>query len=599
MTEQPAENDLLRLFNDRKDYEPDPSKEEPGFREPRKVKVEWISAMGDEPYYKKAAADWMARTELLAKSEVRALIVPFPGTGMASAFHIAAPAAMKEPLVQEKYKREVVARHESRVGFGWSGITSFVNHTDILETSTVQPQNLVSAAGGAAGAIGFGNPLTPITLLYSGSVAAEQKARIKACMPLFLGSVPGPSMLPTMVGGEAAFRKNLPQPLPLEAYKPELIRELSEAKARELAVNDLKQLKKSVDDLKETSKAREGAAKDLVAEFVKTRGIKSGASTEFHSEFGIGDDPGLAPLKALKDKGLDGMDPHFGRTPGPIQFGKAFFWKTEMFRAREAATGNYIPEFYPDRAPDASFSTFVKPDPIFLAWRTADQQARGSSFTEARPRVIEAWKRAKARELAKAKAEQFANELRNKPGESEFLILQNMADLQAQLLASTTNPKAKELVKSFPIDNVSPFQITMDMSRGQFGGGGGETVVSFRLAPSNDMLYPTPEMSKQLLDERTKSPRTVFVQIDQPKDSYYVVALLDRRERQLEDFKSRFFYTLMPNQVGMAISRDHAFQEFGRARETVLALLKKEFKYVESDDQKKRLDDRQKNAIDE
>src|SRR4029079_8466981 len=107
-------------------------------------------------------------------------------------------------------------------------------------------------------------------------------------------------------------------------------------------------------------------------------------------------------------------------------------------------------------------------------------------------------------------------------GESEFLILQNMADLQAQLLASTTNPKAKALVKTFSIDNVAPFQITMDMSGMQMGRPGGETVVPFRLAPSNDMLYPTPEMSKQRLDERIKPPRTVFVQIDQPKDSYYV-----------------------------------------------------------------------------
>ena len=65
MTAAPDEPELLRLFNERKDYEPDPSKAEPGFKEPRRVKVEWVGASGAEPYYQKAAADWVARAEQL------------------------------------------------------------------------------------------------------------------------------------------------------------------------------------------------------------------------------------------------------------------------------------------------------------------------------------------------------------------------------------------------------------------------------------------------------------------------------------------------------------------------------------------------------
>ncbi len=596
VTETPSDNELQRLFNDRQAYEPDPAKEEAGFREPRKVKIEWISVTGDEPYYKKLASEWQSRTELLAKSEVRGLIVPFPGTGIAAVFHIAAPAALKEPLVHEKYERDVVKRHEGRISFGWSGLTSFVNSTDVLETSTVQPQNLVAAAGGAAGGIGLGNILNPATMLYSASVAADQKARIKACMPLFLGSVPGPSMLATMIGGEVEFRKSLPPALPLAAYKPLILKELSEGKARELAVNDLKKLKENIDKLTETGKARETAAKDLIAEFIKTRGVKSGSSTEFHGEFTIGDDPGLAPLKTVLDKE---KNPHaMLSASSPVNFGRTFFWKSDpRGGSRETATGNYLPEFYPERAAENAIGPFAKMDPVYLAWRTAEQVARGSSFTEAKPRVIEAWKRMKARELAKAEAERLANELRNKPGESEFLTMQNMNDMQLQLQAKTMDPKAKSLVKNFQIDNVAPFQIALDPTSMSSGGGGGETVRSFGLAPTTDIPYPTVEMTKQLLAERTKPKPTTFVLIDQPKDSYYVVALLNRKERSPEEFRAHVYGTLQRSKVGTQIAGEQMQVSFGKARDSILALLKKEFKFEETEEQKKRLDDRQKSSF--
>jgi hypothetical protein len=596
----PNERELDELFKARKDYEPDPSREEPGFKEPRKIKIEWVSAVGDEPYYKKAAAEWLARTELLAKSEVRGLIVPFPGTGIAAAVHIAAPAAMKEPLVQEKYKK-VVDAHQGRVGFGWSGITSIVSPPDILETSIVQPQNLAAAAGGGAGSAGFGNPFLPATLLQSASIAAEHKARVKAGLPIFLGSVPGPSLLATMLGGEAAFRKNLPPALPLEAFKPELLKELSEGKARELAVNDLKNLKKSMDELKETGKARESAARALVEEFVRTRGIKTGASTEFHSEFTMGDDPGLAPMKAVLDKEKD-KDPHaamMGLLGGPVQFGKSFFWKSNPGRSKESTTGNYIPEFYPERAAENALLPFAKPEPVFLAWRTADQPARGSSLTEAKPRVIEAWKRIKARELAKAEAERLAAEMRNKPGESEFLIGANMTDLAFQLQLKSLDPKAKELIKSFRVDNVAPLAVMKDLSGMSMGGGGGETLQQFFLAPSNEVPYPTLEMTKQLLEERTKPVKTSFVMIDQPKDNYYVAVLMDRRERSAEEFRAHVYSTLARSPVGAQLMDRQARASIIRARDTFLTLLKKEFKYAETEEQKKKLDDRAKNAFDE
>jgi hypothetical protein len=593
VTQQPTEDELQRLFNDRKDYEPDPAKEEPGFREPRKIKLEWVSVTGEEPYYQKAAKEWLQRTEMLAKSEVRALVVPTIGMGPVSwAAIVAAPASLKEPLVQEKYQREVVQRHQSRIGFGWTGPTTYVLPSDILETSTVQPQNLASVAGGIAGAVGTGNMLLPVNLAYTATLAAEQKTRIKAAMPLVLAGTPGPNGLAKMVAAEAVFRKNLPEALPLEAYKPELIKELGEAKARELAISDLKKLKESVDKLTETGKSREAAARDLIAEFIKTRGVKTGASTELHGEYTIGDDPGLAPLKAVLDDKENNPHAMFGMS-GPIQFGKSFFWNSLR---REAATGLYQPEFYPEGAAESalrflSSGLLPKKDPVFLAWRTADQQGRGATYGEAKPRVVEAWKRKKARELAKAEADRLAAEMRNKPGESAFLINQNLMDMAAQL-QSKSDPRAKDKIKTFRIENVAPEQIISEP--GGMSMGLGRMVLPFALRPTKDIPYPAEDMGKTLLAERTKPEKTTFVMVDQPKDNYYVTVLERRDEQSPMAFRMDMYDSspMMRSGVRGQLLQLYHGEALKREHETVLAMLKKEFNYTETEEQKKRMDEK-------
>ncbi len=584
--EQPTEAELERLFNDRKQYEPDPSREEPGFREPRKVKVAWLSATGAEPYYTKKAAEWVKLTEEFAKSEIWAMTVPMPSIGIGMAVPIAVPTAMKEPLVREKYKSQVVDTFHNKVNFGWTGPSSFVMPYDILDTSVVLPQNLAAAVGAAAGAIGFGDAfLAPRSFLYATSIAAEQKARIKAGMPLFLGAVPGPSMLPTMLGGEAAFRNSLPQPLSLATYKPELLAGIEKSKAREFAEADLKELEKTIKDLKETGKSRDNAAKSLIADFIKTRGVASGASAQFQGEYTIGDDPGLAPLKAAYEKE---ENPHArAGQAGPVQFGKKFFWKEDfgrdMRRTKEPALGDFKPEFY-----EAPRSFSLTNEPMFLAWRTADEKERGTSFTEAKPRVIEAWKRIKARALAKAEADRLAAELRARPEQSGFSVIPAMLDMEAKLKATCPDAKAEKKARLFAITNVAPLVIGADT----MSIGGGKTISSYQLTPTVNIPYPTPEMQKKLIDERKQPEKTAFVEADQPKDSYYVIVLENRIPRFNEEFQFDVYNTAS-GKVGTRFNQEYLVSAAVKARETILTLLKREFNYVETDEQKKKLDERE------
>jgi hypothetical protein len=582
----PTEDELQRLFSEWKDAEPDPAKETPGFKDPRKVKVEWVSVTGEEPYYQKQAADWVRLTEQLAKSEVRGLVVPVPGMGAGAwAAMVAAPGAMREPLVQSQYKSTVLDRHEVKLRFNWDGTSRFVTTGDILDTSVVRAQNLAAAAGGGAGlAAGLGNALLPADLLIGGTISAEQRARVRACLPLMLGAVPGPGMFATAVGGEAAFRKNLPEPLSIEAYKPELLKTLTEQKARELAVADLKKLKAEVDKLTENGKKRDKSeARAYVADFIKARGIKAGGTAELQSEWTIADDPGMAPLKAVLDK--IGAGAHGNM---PVPFGSRFFHTTNpRTGAKEPATGTYQPEFYPERAAEMSAGVFGKPDPVFLAWRTDEQPARGVSFSTARPRVVEAWKRIRARDLAKAEAERLANELRAKPASSEAFIEQTMTDMQGRLQAKAADPKVRDKVRLFKVKNVAPFAIS---------DGPTPTVQPFQVAPSENVPYPTPDMTKVLLDERTKPVNTVVVLPDQPKDTFYVFDLANRTERSEAEFRAQMYDRLGTSQVKQQIAMAYRMESGRKAHESVLAMLKKEFNYVETEEQKKRLDDNRRGS---
>src|SRR5262249_55892255 len=60
--EKPSDEDLRALHEKYKNDEYAPDKETPGFKLPRRIKVEWVSASPDSDYYKKAAGQWILST---------------------------------------------------------------------------------------------------------------------------------------------------------------------------------------------------------------------------------------------------------------------------------------------------------------------------------------------------------------------------------------------------------------------------------------------------------------------------------------------------------------------------------------------------------
>ena len=143
--------------------------------------------------------------------------------------------------------------------------------------------------------------------------------------------------------------------------------------------------------------------------------------------------------------------------------------------------------------------------------------------------------------------------------------------------------------------NVAPLTpVTPDFNNPMSMRGG---LQRYFVSPTNDIPYPTPEMTKQLLDERTKPPKTTFVLADEPKDTYYVVTLIQRSLKTPENFREEVYRDLGLSQFGQ--TRDAVLGAFGqdamqKTRESVMGLLKMEFKYEVTEEQKKRLDENEK-----
>ena len=128
----------------------------------------------------------------------------------------------------------------------------------------------------------------------------------------------------------------------------------------------------------------------------------------------------------------------------------------------------------------------------------------------------------------------------------------------------------------------------------------------FSLAPSENVKYPSMAMHRTLMDERTKPEKTVLVLPDEPKDTYYVTTLLERKMKTEDTFKTEVYaenpLARMQSQGGS--TRDAVLGSFEmdsrrKTFESVMGLLKKEFKYEESEEQKKKLDENEKRGGDQ
>ena len=559
VTEKPTDAQMQELFRDHQNEEPNPANEQPGFKEPRKARIEWVSATGGEPFYKAAAQEWMRAGE--AQAALGHLLAPTTLPGVAAAAYLGSLPSLS---VAKEYE-QVVANFESALNQQYVyGAFNF----QVVDPAAVRAADVAAAVGAAAGSLlTHGSPFDPAALLEESAKAVERRTRLRVGLPLFLGAVPGPGMFATGLAGVATAYASRPKPLPADTYKEGLTARARESLARQFMARDLstfgETLDKAVRDVKDPAKKRAAAAA-AVDEFVKSRGLKRGETAEPRDEYTVGDDPALAPLKAVMDTAAHGSL--------PVRFGRQFFYEDDpMGRGQPvAATGVFHARFYPNAGGPSPLGA----DPAFLAWRTEEKAPQAVSFRAAEPKVLAAWRRVKARDLARQEAERIAKEMQAKNVTNATQIEQLMLDIQLHLKAATDDPKVRELVRQFPLRDVAPIQVA---AASPFAQQRQPSAQRFRLLPSANVPYPSAEMQTRLLDDRTKPVGTAFVTADAPKDTYYVAVVADRREKLPLEFVS--MYNTPQNPVRQELTQAQRVDSLLAARRAAVALLKVEFGY--------------------
>ena len=565
--ETPTESDLRNLFDKYKGVEPAPDRELPGFREPRKLKVAWLEVRGDEPYFTKQAEEvWK-----LSEAGVRLAGLGFgPTAPIASAL----TSTLPDPALQVAYA-DYRSLYESRLRSQWTLFTP--SSTELLDTSVIRPQNIVAVLGSLVGSgLTKGSPITARVIFQERANQFERQDRARVLAAMLAPSTPaGTNVLGNVLVAGAA----MPTPPPLAVVRNDLVDGVKGSLARSRAEKDVREFATELTRLGQ--KKDKSDARSFADKFLSERGLKHGGSSEFRDQYTLDDDPGLAVLADKKDRG-------HGMSNVPVRYGPRLFVPTDR-RSGAPSLSFYEPTTFPlPEQPGFGSTLTIRPnEPSYMIWRTETIEPQTPrELKDARAKVEAAWKRAKARELAKAAAEDLRKRIDEKIKEEKAedargKVTQVVSDTHTRFQLDTYgtgSDTVDKLLRSkfFYIDKVTPIRA----ERNPFDvGGQDEQPVPFQLIhlQKNELMYPSAAMGNALLENKRKTLGTSLLEPDRAKDIYYVFVLVGRDPYGLELFLTKGIAEGR-TPLASAVKERELGTALRKSRETALALLKTEFK---------------------
>jgi hypothetical protein len=550
---KPSESELRKLYEKARGVEADPARPDVGLRKPREIKVEFMEVKGDEPFYQKAAADALPKLE--AYAYLTAALTPATG-GWPAALAAVAVGTLRDPLLAAEADGER-ARAERDIDGEWytKPGNPYADKIHIIDSSVVRPQVAAVAVGAVAANLAAGGAWPTAGLVAEAAAATLDWQGRATAMAALLSP---PFSVADRLGAVADHLARTARPLAAEVVRPRLAENAKKAWARRITGADLQEFQKKLTEL--AAKPDKAEVRAYVEGFTKERGLKLGASTGFRDQYTIGDDPGLAPLKAKQPAPTGGVAPSFGRT---------FFYESMPGRPEQEARGLYQLRQYPPQQFDL---TAAPPEPS-LVWRTEEKPAENPRDLNptVRAQAEAGWKKLEARKKAKAAAEALAKECGNL-GTDEATISKNFLDKIEQFKAKLPTPEAKAGVAYFEMRDVAPL-VTSSLPLA------GRTSASpFEITPTPQVPYPTPEMTRELLAARAKGPSATAVLADQPTDRYYVAVKYGQADRVPTEFVDSVYAPTISGGAAGAVFRRHQEELRKQARETAIGLLKAEFR---------------------
>lgn len=592
--EQPTETELREIFNKAKNTEPDPAELKPGLKKGRQLKLGWVEVTGKEPFYATAAADALVKAEVAAK--MGGLLTIGFGPGAIGTVASAGTLKLENPALQGQYD-QYRRMHDFIIAKRWLTADPAALGYPLLDSSFANPQAAAATVGLAAMPLGTMANLFGVANGSNLSAdGVERKQRLFAGLAsISAPTLGGSAILTQYLGNLAATAHVTPAPLPLAAVKTQLAQTAREQLRFGLAQQDIKNLQDQLAKINkgEDADANQKEADALIAKFVAPasnwldkdgkpqlgRGLKTGGSTGFFDVHTITYDPGLAPLKARLIQQTLGQ-------PGVVEFGRNFFFDFDPSTRQltKPTTGLYNP--LPYQVQNGQAQPRPLPDDFesqYLVWRTAEVRSEpATSFEAARPKIVEIWKRQKARGLARKAAEEFSAQTPSF-GNNFVDVSPKLFDAKEKFRDRFTDPAAKDRITDFEFRDVSQIVIGQPDR-------GAPTVTPFGLQRTNNIMYPTQKMVAQMIDNRLKPVSSSFVMVDRPENLYFVPVLLERNERSQQNFFSTVYNPdPFSKNVSPVMMAQFELESRRQAREEAIELLKAEFKYEKENENLEKL----------
>jgi hypothetical protein len=546
--EQPTDEEIRKLFEQHKNDEPDPSLERPGFKQPREVKVQWLSVKPDAPYFRDNAT--RAAPLARAAAQVGGLLTPPMGGGFAVPALQGAPGLVFDARMLAEYDKAA----REWLGRPWDLEPRFGMAYRTPGGSKLAPESvasLVSMQLAAAGTRGL--PLSGLLAQEGQAVVRDVRDGLRRLGATILA---GTSPTPLAALEPLPLARALTPAAPsLDSLRPQLAQRIADEDVRRFLIDDIEGLRKHLTEVGKPlaakdaakdkaayDKAKEAFDKALQGALVPRQG-QAGASTRMNSSFTLKDDPGLKPLvdRYAEQPGVAEYD--------PLLTGFPYFFFNQRFvdpgapppnpaEPQPPANGGpvFTPRWYPGGTPPTpGVAGMLELDQsVYLAWKTADEEARVVPLEAVRPQVVEAWRRQKARGLAEAEAKAVAAAAKGLG--TNYPAVKDLAAQHGLPKPFELGPVARWLVdtgaQASPMSRYKQF--TLDPKLFPYPLPGGQ---------SNPFTGESPDRQtvEELLKLKDQQPGATEVITDRPKSNYYVAYLVRKDEPTPKEFDNAFF----------------------------------------------------------
>jgi hypothetical protein len=486
----PTEPDLRNLYQRYKNDEPSPTRRQPGFKLPRRIKLEYLSYRPDGPFARKLATKAI---ELLPVFRIGQPAAAFAaGGGLAWAASIAgfADADTAIRALYDKYREDESRRVSVR--YDQDDKTRFGLSMELQSQPGVDLQASTALLGELMGAIGTG--ATPLAAPTGWLAANEYHARA-SLTPYAATVLAGASSSPLIA--MTLPMRYLYTTQPFEAVSEQLAERFEKTLAKTLMDSRVLAFRKELDKVlgsHDEKKLDEFLKKAMPEYGLEDLHVMREPQTQH--EMLDHPDPALRELQAAWEKTTSKPFQDPNRNPDLMSFARDMFFPFDSVQRQQEQ---------PSRS--AQFPTDAG-DVVWVLWKSEDLPAKVRDFDDIHDEVKEAWYMEQARRLARDKARQINEELKKQDLASseaavQFLVEQNLGEVfQLHKVSHLTAPEFNLPGMKFSATDYRRYQ-----------------------PPKEFVPYPPAYFVDQLLKLKKRGESLVIA--DKPAKHFYVAVLME------------------------------------------------------------------------